>query len=134
VPCINASVVPLIATREFANLMWPWHWRLGGTYNLLTHRSRVLRAGNCSANHQSVDRRRCTCRRFQVAKPMIASRRCRCWWVSVPTSCPSRATGPITSTSPAIGFCPVRASGRRPTIWCAFSPRVVRPCVSVSAA
>jgi sterol 3beta-glucosyltransferase len=37
-PCINASVVPLIATREFANLMWPWHWRLGGTYNLLTHR------------------------------------------------------------------------------------------------
>lgn len=38
VPCVNASVVPLIATREFANLMWPWHWRLGGVYNLLTHR------------------------------------------------------------------------------------------------
>jgi UDP:flavonoid glycosyltransferase YjiC (YdhE family) len=38
VPCINASVVPLMATREFANLMWPWHWRLGGAYNLLTHR------------------------------------------------------------------------------------------------
>jgi sterol 3beta-glucosyltransferase len=38
VPCLNASVVPLIATREFANLMWPWHWRLGGAYNLLTHR------------------------------------------------------------------------------------------------
>jgi sterol 3beta-glucosyltransferase len=38
VPCINASVVPLMATREFANLMWPWHWRLGGMYNLLTHR------------------------------------------------------------------------------------------------
>jgi len=38
VPCVNASVVPLIATREFANLMWPWHWRLGGNYNLLTHR------------------------------------------------------------------------------------------------
>jgi len=38
VPCLNASVVPLIATREFASLMWPWHWRLGGTYNLLTHR------------------------------------------------------------------------------------------------
>jgi UDP:flavonoid glycosyltransferase YjiC (YdhE family) len=38
VPCVNASVVPLIATREFANLMWPLHWRLGGTYNLLTHR------------------------------------------------------------------------------------------------
>jgi UDP:flavonoid glycosyltransferase YjiC (YdhE family) len=38
VPCLNASVVPLVATREFANLMWPWHWRLGGAYNLLTHR------------------------------------------------------------------------------------------------
>jgi UDP:flavonoid glycosyltransferase YjiC (YdhE family) len=38
VPCLNASVVPLMATREFANLMWPWHWRLGGAYNLLTHR------------------------------------------------------------------------------------------------
>ena len=38
VPGINASVVPLIATREFANLMWPWHWRLGGAYNLFTHR------------------------------------------------------------------------------------------------
>jgi sterol 3beta-glucosyltransferase len=38
VPCIDASVVPLMATREFANLMWPWHWRLGGAYNLLTHR------------------------------------------------------------------------------------------------
>jgi sterol 3beta-glucosyltransferase len=38
VPCINASVVPLMATREFANLMWPWHWRLGGAYNLFTHR------------------------------------------------------------------------------------------------
>jgi sterol 3beta-glucosyltransferase len=38
VPCINASVVPLMATREFANLMWPWRWRLGGAYNLLTHR------------------------------------------------------------------------------------------------
>ena len=37
-PCINASVVPLSATRAFANLMWPLHWRLGGTYNLLTHR------------------------------------------------------------------------------------------------
>ena len=30
VPCINASVVPLMPTREFANLMWPLHWRLGG--------------------------------------------------------------------------------------------------------
>src|SRR5512139_2225410 len=30
VPCVNASVVPLMATRDFANLMWPWHWRLGG--------------------------------------------------------------------------------------------------------
>ena len=38
VPCINASVVPLSATRAFANPMWPLHWRLGGTYNLLTHR------------------------------------------------------------------------------------------------
>jgi UDP:flavonoid glycosyltransferase YjiC (YdhE family) len=38
VPCVNASVVPLMATRDFANLMWPWHWRLGGAYNLLTHR------------------------------------------------------------------------------------------------
>ena len=38
VPCVNASVVPLMATRAFANLMWPLHWRLGGTYNLLTHR------------------------------------------------------------------------------------------------
>jgi sterol 3beta-glucosyltransferase len=38
VPCLNASVVPLLATREFANLMWPWRWRLGGAYNLLTHR------------------------------------------------------------------------------------------------
>jgi len=37
-PCLNASVVPLSATRAFANLMWPRHWRLGGTYNLLTHR------------------------------------------------------------------------------------------------
>jgi UDP:flavonoid glycosyltransferase YjiC (YdhE family) len=37
-PCVNASVVPLFATREFANLMWPWHWQLGGAYNLLTHR------------------------------------------------------------------------------------------------
>ena len=36
--CVNASVVPLMATRDFANLMWPWHWRLGGAYNLLTHR------------------------------------------------------------------------------------------------
>jgi sterol 3beta-glucosyltransferase len=42
VPCINASVVPLMATREFANLMWPWHWQLGGTYNLLTHRITAL--------------------------------------------------------------------------------------------
>lgn len=42
VPCVNASVVPLIATREFANLMWPWHWRLGGAYNLLTHRLTAL--------------------------------------------------------------------------------------------
>jgi UDP:flavonoid glycosyltransferase YjiC (YdhE family) len=38
VPCVNASVVPLMATRDFANLMWPWHWQLGGVYNLLTHR------------------------------------------------------------------------------------------------
>jgi len=38
VPCVNASVVPLNATRAFANPMWPLHWRLGGTYNLLTHR------------------------------------------------------------------------------------------------
>ena len=38
VPCLNASVVPLMATREFANLMWPWHWRLGGAFNLFTHR------------------------------------------------------------------------------------------------
>ena len=38
VPCLNASVVPLMATREFANLMWPWSWGLGGMYNLLTHR------------------------------------------------------------------------------------------------
>jgi sterol 3beta-glucosyltransferase len=38
VPCINASIVPLSATRAFANPMWPLHWRLGGTYNLFTHR------------------------------------------------------------------------------------------------
>ncbi len=38
VPCFNASVVPLAPTREFASLMWPWRWRLGGAYNLLTHR------------------------------------------------------------------------------------------------
>jgi sterol 3beta-glucosyltransferase len=37
VPCVNASVVPLITTRAFANPMWPLHWRLGGAYNLLTH-------------------------------------------------------------------------------------------------
>ncbi len=42
VPCINASVVPLVPTREFASLMWPWRWRLGGTYNLLTHRLTAL--------------------------------------------------------------------------------------------
>ena len=42
VPCINASVVPLSATRAFANPMWPLHWRLGGTYNLLTHRIAAL--------------------------------------------------------------------------------------------
>ncbi|MFN8597281.1 MAG: glycosyltransferase [Anaerolineae bacterium] len=38
VPCVNASVVPLLPTREFASLMWPWRWRLGGAYNLFTHR------------------------------------------------------------------------------------------------
>jgi sterol 3beta-glucosyltransferase len=38
VPCVNAGVVPLNATRAFASPMWPLHWRLGGTYNLLTHR------------------------------------------------------------------------------------------------
>jgi len=38
VPCVNASVVPLSTTRAFAHPMWPLHWRLGGTYNLLTHR------------------------------------------------------------------------------------------------
>jgi len=38
VPCVNASVVPLVATREFASLMWPWRWRLGGAYNQFTHR------------------------------------------------------------------------------------------------
>lgn len=42
VPCVNASVVPLTPTREFASLMWPWRWRLGGTYNLLTHRLTAL--------------------------------------------------------------------------------------------
>jgi sterol 3beta-glucosyltransferase len=42
VPCINAGVVPLAATRDFASLMWPWHWRLGGRYNLLTHRIAAL--------------------------------------------------------------------------------------------
>ena len=50
VPCVNASVVPLIATREFANLMWPWHWRLGGMLTTCSHiASWLLRAGSCSA-------------------------------------------------------------------------------------
>ena len=38
VPCVNASVMPLTATRAFANPLWPLPWRLGGIYNLLTHR------------------------------------------------------------------------------------------------
>jgi UDP:flavonoid glycosyltransferase YjiC (YdhE family) len=38
VPCVNAGVLPLSATRAFANLMWPLQWQLGKTYNLLTHR------------------------------------------------------------------------------------------------
>ncbi len=42
VPCVSAGVVPLLPTREFANVMWPWHWPLGGAYNLLTHRLTAL--------------------------------------------------------------------------------------------
>ncbi len=38
VPCVNAGVIPFAAARAFANPIWPLRWRLGGTYNLFTHR------------------------------------------------------------------------------------------------
>ncbi len=42
VRCINASVLPLSSTSAWPNPMWPWRLKLGGAYNLLTHRLTAL--------------------------------------------------------------------------------------------
>jgi hypothetical protein len=113
VPCVNASVVPLMATRDFANLMWPWHWPISA-YNMLTHRitgltgwqlfgKTIMRWRQATLNLPPISYRSADDR--IAHSPML---------FASAAGLPSHSTGPITFTSPATGFYP--ADGwRRPT-------------------